>query len=61
MNNIVQDCPCISCMDRSIPVSVLSEKELEIFCNNSVKIFFQKGERIIKQGTYQIRDIQNAH
>ncbi|MCF8228396.1 MAG: Crp/Fnr family transcriptional regulator [Bacteroidales bacterium] len=39
-------------MDRSIPVSVLSEKELEIFCNNSVKIFFQKGERIIKQGTF---------
>ncbi len=42
----------MSCMDKSVPVSVLSETELEVFCNNSVSIFFQKGEKIIKQGTF---------
>lgn len=39
-------------MEKSIPVSVLSENELDVFCNNSIGIYFQKGEKIIKQGTF---------
>lgn len=45
-------CQCKDCLEKSIPVFTLSEKELELFCKNSIAIAFQKGEKIIKQGTF---------
>jgi len=52
MNNIIRDNQCKDCAVKSSPVFNLDEKELEILCKNSTEIFFQKGERIIKQGTF---------
>ena len=44
--------PCKDCPVKSSTVYNLDEEELEILCNNSTEIFFHKGERIIKQGTF---------
>lgn len=43
---------CKGCGVKSSTVFNLDEEELEILCNNSIEIKFQKGERIIKQGTF---------
>jgi len=44
--------PCKDCAVKSSTVYNLDDKELEILCNNRAEIQFQKGERIIKQGTF---------
>jgi CRP/FNR family transcriptional regulator len=43
---------CKDCAVKSSSVFNLREDELDILCNNSVEIRFQKGERIIKQGSF---------
>lgn len=52
MKQIVKTNPCKDCAVKSSTVFNLSDKELEILCNNSTEIQFQKGERIIKQGAF---------
>ncbi len=52
MGEELKECQCKTCLLKSAPVSVLNEDELEIFCNNSISIAFQKGEKIIKQGAF---------
>jgi CRP/FNR family transcriptional regulator len=52
MREINKENPCKDCTVKSSTVYNLDEKELEILCKNSTEIFFQKGERIIKQGTF---------
>lgn len=52
MKEIVNNNQCKDCAVKSSPVFNLNEEELEILCNNSTEIIFQKGERIIKQGTF---------
>ena len=52
MREINKDNPCKDCTVKSSPVYNLNDEELEILCKNSTEIFFQKGERIIKQGTF---------
>ena len=52
MSNSTSDNECKDCAVKSSPVYNLNKKELEILCKNSTEIFFQKGERIIKQGTF---------
>jgi CRP/FNR family transcriptional regulator len=52
MNNSSRDNQCKDCAVKSSPVFNLDQKELDILCKNSTEIFFQKGERIIKQGTF---------
>jgi len=44
--------PCKDCVVKSSPVYNLNDKEMDILCSNSTEIQFQKGERIIKQGTF---------
>ena len=44
--------PCIDCVVKSTSIYNLDEDEIELLCNNSTEIEFQKGERIIKQGTF---------
>ena len=52
MREINKDNPCKDCAVKSSTVFNLNNEELEILCNNSTEIRFQKGERIIKQGTF---------
>ncbi len=52
MSNSSRDNQCKDCAVKSSPVFNLDQKELDILCKNSTEIFFQKGERIIKQGTF---------
>ena len=52
MREIIKDNPCKDCAVKSSTVYNLSDDELEVLCNNSTEIRFQKGERIIKQGTF---------
>jgi len=52
MIEIIKENPCKDCTVKSITVYNLNDEELEILCKNSTEIFFQKGERIIKQGTF---------
>ena len=52
MKEIIKDNPCKDCDVKSSTVYKLNDEELEILCNNSTEIQFQKGERIIKQGTF---------
>ncbi len=43
---------CKDCAVKSKTVFSLNDDELDILCKNSTEILFQKGERIIKQGTF---------
>lgn len=52
MEEIKKTNGCKGCGVKSSTVFNLNEEELEILCNNSIEIQFQKGERIIKQGTF---------
>lgn len=52
MREIKKDNPCLDCAVKSSTVYNLNNEELEILCNNSTEIRFQKGERIIKQGAF---------
>lgn len=52
MKEIIKDNPCKDCAVKSSTVFNLNEKELELLCNNSTEIQFQKKERIIKQGSF---------
>ena len=52
MKEISKENPCKDCTVKSTTVYNLNDEELEILCKNSTEIFFQKGERIIKQGTF---------
>jgi len=52
MKEIIKDNLCKDCAVKSSTVYNLNDEELEILCNNSIEIQFQKGERIIKQGTF---------
>lgn len=52
MEKIIKDNPCKDCAVKSSTVFNLNNEELDILCNNSTEIRFQKGERIIKQGTF---------
>jgi len=52
MEEIVKSNECKGCIVKSSTVYNLNDEELEILCNNSTEIHFQKGERIIKQGTF---------
>ena len=52
MSNSIKDNQCKDCAVKSSPVFNLNQNELDILCKNSTEIFFQKGERIIKQGTF---------
>jgi CRP/FNR family transcriptional regulator len=52
VKEIVKTNPCKDCAVKSSTVYNLDDKEMEILCNNSTEIQFQKGERIIKQGTF---------
>jgi len=44
--------PCKDCAVKSSTVFNLNDDEMDILCKNSTEIKFQKGERIIKQGTF---------
>ncbi len=52
MREIIKENPCKDCAVKSSTVYNLNDEELEILCNNSTEIQFEKGERIIKQGTF---------
>lgn len=52
MSEIIQECQCQYCKEKSAPVSTLSAEELTYLCNNSVVLLFKGGEKIIKQGTF---------
>ena len=52
MREIIKENPCKDCAVKSNTVFNLNEEEIMILCNNSTEISFQKGERIIKQGTF---------
>lgn len=52
MKEIIKENPCKDCAVKSSTVFNLNEKELQLLCNNSTEIHFQKKERIIKQGTF---------
>ena len=52
MSNQIRKNTCPDCPVKSSTVFNLNVKEMEILCNNSTEIHFQKGERIIKQGTF---------
>lgn len=52
MREINKDNPCKDCAVKSSTVFNLNDEELDVLCNNSTEIQFQKGERIIKQGTF---------
>ena len=52
MREIIKENPCKNCAVKSNTVFNLNEEEIMILCNNSTEIRFQKGERIIKQGTF---------
>jgi len=52
VKEIIKNNPCKDCAVKSSTVYNLDDKEMEILCNNSTEIQFQKGEKIIKQGTF---------
>lgn len=52
MIEVIKENPCKDCTVKSSTVYNLNDEELEILCKNSTEIFFQKGERIIKQGIF---------
>ncbi len=52
MKGILKENPCKNCVVKSSTVYTLDDDELELLCDNSTEIHFQKGERIIKQGTF---------
>ncbi|MCK5765358.1 MAG: Crp/Fnr family transcriptional regulator [Bacteroidales bacterium] len=52
MREIVKDNTCKDCVVKSSMIYILDDEEMEILCKNSIEILFQKGERIIKQGTF---------
>lgn len=43
---------CKNCAVKSSPIFNLNDEELELLCSTSTEVFFQKGERIIKQGLF---------
>lgn len=47
MGNVCKDCAV-----KSSSVFNLNPEELEMLCSNSVELRFQKGEKVIKQGTF---------
>lgn len=47
MGNVCKDCAV-----KSSSVFNLNPQEMEMLCSNSVELRFQKGEKIIKQGTF---------
>lgn len=52
MREVNKENSCKNCTVKSSTVYNLNDEELDILCKNSTEIFFQKGERIIKQGTF---------
>jgi len=52
MEEIIKTNSCKDCAVKSSTVFNLKDKEIEILCNNSTEIQFEKGERIIKQGSF---------
>lgn len=52
MREIIKENPCKDCVVKSSTVFNLNDDELELLCNNSTEIHFQKGERIIKQDAF---------
>ena len=52
MREIIKENPCKDCVVKSSTVFNLNDDELELLCNNSTEISFQRGERIIKQDTF---------
>ena len=52
MRDIHPDNSCKECAVKSSTVFNLNEEELDILCNKSTEIKFQKREKIIKQGTF---------
>ncbi len=52
MREVNKDKECLDCKVKSSLVYNLDLEELEILCKNSIEVSFQKGERIIKQGTF---------
>lgn len=52
MEKIIKEHLCKDCIIKSSNVFNLDEDEIELLCTNSTEIQFQKGERIIKQGTF---------
>jgi len=52
MREIIKENRCKDCAVKSNTVFNLNEEELMILCNNSAEISFNKGERVIKQGTF---------
>lgn len=43
---------CKVCGSKPVPTCILNNEELEILCKNSISISYQKGERILKQGSF---------
>lgn len=43
---------CVDCAVKSSSVFNLNDEEMDSLCSNSIEIRFQKGERIIKEGTF---------
>ena len=43
---------CKDCAVKSSPIFNLDEEEMDILCRTSTEVLFQKGELIIKQGTF---------
>lgn len=52
MRGAYKENPCKDCAVKSSTVFSLNDDEIEILCNNSTEITFQKGEKIIKQGAF---------
>lgn len=52
MREIIKDNICKDCGVKSSMIYILDDEEMEILCKNSIEIQFQKGERILKQGTF---------
>lgn len=52
MKEIKKENFCKDCVVKSSSIYNLDDKELEILCKNSTEISFEKGERIIKQGSF---------
>jgi CRP-like cAMP-binding protein len=52
MKEINKENLCKNCTVKSSTVCNLNDEELEILCKNSTEIFFEKGEKIIKQGAF---------
>lgn len=52
MREVNKENPCKDCAVKSSTVFNLNDDEMDILCKKSTEIEFQKGERIIKQGTF---------